>query len=296
MLSVPNISEGRDSELIEKLSERFCTAGATLVDVHGDRDHNRSVFTLTGQVEQLIGGVLAGAELAIESIDLSMHRGQHPRVGVLDVAPLVYTEEVERATARTAALELAERLGSELELPVYLYGELASSPERVERAYYRKRVGGEVTRVEAGLLGQDQKMMPDYGPQRYDPGSGVTLVTARPPLVAFNINLVSDDLGEAKVLAATLREADELPGLKTMALHIEQSSGVQISINVERPAQTPLRMIVERVIELSGDPESVANVEIVGTVSEEALEGLEDVARLGGFDRKRQIIENLGQP
>src|SRR5436305_10769198 len=186
LLAVPNVSEGRDAAVIERVGAAF--APARVLDTHSDPDHGRSVFWLAADQPDLADALASGARAAAESIDLNACNGVHPRIGVLDVAPVVYRDAGERGAAVATALTAAALIG-ELGIPVFLYGDLATDPSRYERADIRR--GGPAIlaeRVEAGEL------VPDYGPAEIHPSAGATLVTARPPLVAFNVELATDDL------------------------------------------------------------------------------------------------------
>jgi glutamate formiminotransferase len=206
LLAVPNISEGRDQEVIGAIAKAF---GPGLIYDSSDWDHHRAVYTLTGAPGKLYEAVLDGARVAIERIDLSTHAGLHPRVGVVDVAPIVYLEEDQRGAACAEALVLAEELGR-MGVPVYLYGELGAGRTRAE---LRRR---------GGLDGIE----PDFGPPSH-PTAGATLVAARPPLVAFNV-LVDTDLPTAQGIARHLRET-----LDVRALGLRLTDGIQVSTNIE---------------------------------------------------------------
>src|SRR5207253_10324689 len=173
---VPNFSEGRDRLTIDAIGDALAEY-ARLLDVHSDADHNRSVFTLVGSEQELVEGLLGGIETARERIDLRRQEGAHPRIGAADVVPLVPIEPGDMPRARETALALAERIGAELALPVFLYGEL--SPGRGP-AFFRR--GGPVElqrRIDSG------EIAPDFGPSRLDPGAGGVIVGARRPLIAF---------------------------------------------------------------------------------------------------------------
>ena len=237
--AVPNFSEGRDRSAIDAigaaLSER-----ARLLDVHVDVDHNRSVFTLGGQEEELVEALVAGVAVARERIDLRRHEGAHPRVGAADVVPLVAVraEDVERA--RTAALELARRVGEELELPVFLYGEVGAGRGPV---FFRSGGPAELQRrIDAGELS------PDFGPSRLGPSAGAVLVGARRPLIAFNVNLQTDDLEAARQIAAVVRETGGgFPGVRALGFALPSRGIVQVSMNVEDPERVGLHEVVARV-------------------------------------------------
>ncbi len=205
MLAIPNFSEGRDRRRIASIAEALTSvAGVRLLDTHSDPDHNRTVYTLArrgdGPPASLADSLTAGAARAIELLDIAAHEGSHPHVGMLDVAPIVYMNESERGSACAQALVLGERLGSELEIPVFLYGALTDW--RVTRANIRR--GGPralQNRIDAGEL------TPDFGPRRLHPRAGAVLVSARPPLIAFNVELAPPaTLETARQIAALIRE------------------------------------------------------------------------------------------
>ncbi|MBA3865754.1 MAG: glutamate formiminotransferase, partial [Solirubrobacterales bacterium] len=186
LLAVPNVAEGRDEGGLGVLEAAFSRGGLVL-DRHADADHNRTVFTLAA-AGALTDALVAGAEEALERIDMSAYRGVHPAIGALDVCPVVWLDPADREAARTEAVAVAAQIGG-LGVPVFLYGELAHDPARAERAYFRNGGPAELwRRMESGEL------LPDFGPRRPHPRGGATLVTARPPLAAFNLELDSGDL------------------------------------------------------------------------------------------------------
>lgn len=262
LLAAPNVSEGRDREAVDALAGSF--APARLLDLHADRDHGRSVFTLAARQGELAGALVGGARAALDRIDLRRHEGLHPHVGVVDVAPVVHLTESERGAACAEALTVANRLGEELGLPVFLYGELATDASRRERAELRR--GGP-----AGLRARMEEggLTPDFGPARADPAKGATLVTARPPLVAFNLDLATDDVDLARRIAADLREsAGGLPGLRAIGLPLPARRCAQVSFNVHDPLATPLGEIVAAVARAA----PVARAELVGLAPRAALD------------------------
>ncbi len=236
LLAVPNVSEGRDAAAIAAIAAAF---DARLLGVHSDPDHHRTVFTLGGEPGALAGAVVAGARRALERIDLRRHDGIHPRVGAIDVAPIVYLSDADRGAAAAEALVLADRLGSELALPVFLYGELGAGRTRAQL-----RRGGPqelARRIGAGELA------PDFGPRALDPRHGAVLVAARPPLVAFNVELAPPaTLQQARAIAAATREggAEGLTGVRALGLWLEHRGVAQVSTNVEDHRATPLAALV----------------------------------------------------
>jgi glutamate formiminotransferase / 5-formyltetrahydrofolate cyclo-ligase len=282
LLFVPNVSEGADQGAIAAIAESF--APARLLDVHSDPDHGRSVCTLAARQGEVAGALLAGARECVNRIDLRHHRGSHPYVGALDVAPVVYLDEAERGAACAEALTAAALIGEELGLPVFLYGELATAPERRERAFLRE--GGPerlASRIDAGELA------PDYGPARIHPTAGAVLVAARPPLVAFNVDLVTDDFERARRIAAGLRESGGgLAGVRAIGLFLPERGRAQVSVNVHDHRAVPLGAIVEAV----RSEAEVAEAELVGLAPAAALENFPEDVPLRGFSPERHVIEN----
>lgn len=285
LLGVPNVSEGRDAARIEAIGAAF-SIGATLLDRHSDPDHNRSVYTLSGEPGQLLGALARGAEEAIETIDMGAHTGLHPAVGALDVCPVVWLDPRQRAAARAEAIEVADQIGG-LGVPVFFYGELATGPQRAERAYFRN--GG---LAELWLRMEGGELRPDRGPARPHRTAGVTLVTARPPLAAFNVELDSGDLELARAVAAGLREAGGgLPGVRAIGLRLS-SGRAQVSTNVHDPLAVPLAAVVERVRALAAPLRArPLEAELIGLVPEGALAGYPADVPIRGFDPARHVIE-----
>ena len=261
LLAIPNISEGRDRRALEAIGEAF---DARLLDVHLDPDHHRSVFTLAGAPGSLAGAVLNGAAETIRRVDLDRHAGIHPRVGAIDVAPIVYLDRDDRGAACAEALVLADRLGHELELPVFLYGELASGRTRAElRRGGPARLG---ERIESGEL------QPDFGPRRLHPTAGSVLVAARPPLVAFNVELAPPaTLEDAREIAARIREGgpEGLPSVRALGLWLDARGVAQVSTNVEDHRAMPLVRVVEAIARHSAP----IRAELVGLAPRAAFEG-----------------------
>ena len=211
LLAVPNVSQGSDRALLGELQAAF-GRGAAILDRHTDADHDRTVFTLAeAEGGGLLEPLLAGAAEAVERIDMSSYAGAHPAIGSLDVCPVVWIDPGDRERARAEAVAAAAQIGG-LGVPVFLYGELARSPGRAERAYFRS--GG---LTELWLRMEGGELRPDFGPQLPHPRGGATLVTARPPLAAFNVELDSGDVELARAVAAGLREAGGgLPGVRAI--------------------------------------------------------------------------------
>ena len=263
---------------------------ADLLDEHSDPVHNRTVFTLAGDEASLLPALVRLAGIAIELIDVTRQVGAHPRIGAIDVCPIVWHEEAQRPRAIGLARAAAERLGA-LGLPVFLYGELAGAPERRERAYFRR--GGH---VELTRRMREGELVPDAGSGVAHPTAGAVLVTARPPLAAFNIELAPGaTLADGDAIAASLRESGGGPaGVRAIA--IELGAGrVQVSTNVHDPVAVPLAEVVSSVRAL-GEPLGArpAAAEIVGLVPASALAGWpEDLPIVGGDGATRTIEARL---
>jgi glutamate formiminotransferase len=271
LLAVPNVSEGRDRVAIAAVGAAFTADGrARLLDVHSDRDHHRSVFTLAGEPGSLAEAVVAGARESLARVDLSAHDGIHPRVGAIDVAPVVYLEPGARGAACAEALVLADLLGERLGVPVLMYGELAGGRTRAEL-----RRGGHValaTRLASGEL------RPEFGPLTLDPRRGAVLVAARPPLVAFNVELERGaSLEQAREIAALIRQGggEGLDSVRAIGLWLDSAGLAQISTNIDDYTQTTPSEVVAAI---ARHAEPVA-AELVGLAPRVAFEGFpEDVA------------------
>ena len=237
--AVPNFSEGRDRATIDAIGEALA-GHARLLDVHSDEDHNRSVYTLVGSEEELVAARQAGLDSARERHDQRRHEGAQTRSGVADVVPLVPIGEADAGRARAAALELARRVGEELDLPVFLYADLAPG---FGPAYFRRGGPAELqARIDAGEL------VPDFGPTHLDERAGGVIIGSRSPLIAFNVNLAGDDLAGVREIARAVRERDGgFPGVRALGLRLHRAGHVQVSLNVEDWRQAPLHEVVAAV-------------------------------------------------
>jgi glutamate formiminotransferase / 5-formyltetrahydrofolate cyclo-ligase len=285
LLAVPNFSEGRDPGVIAAIRAAL-DADRGLLDRHSDREHNRSVYSLAGEGRALVDRLAAGAEIAVRSIDMRHYRGLHPSIGALDVCPLIWLDDEGEEEARHCAHEVAKRIAA-LHVPVFLYGALASSEPRRERAHFR--AGGLRVLRRRMMTGE---LAPDLGPAEPHPTAGATLVTARPPLAAFNVVIDAPDAVVAQRIAAELREAGGgLPGVRAIGLPLEGGRS-QVSTNVHDPIAVPLRMVVARIAELAAEQGAKpVEAEIVGLVPHAALQGFPAELPLRGFDRERHVIE-----
>ena len=262
--AVPNVSEGRDAGAIDEIGRAFASRVA-LLDVHADADHHRSVFTLAGEAGPLAGSLLEGISRAVELVDLREHDGAHPRVGVADVVPIVPLVPTDLELAGTTARILAQRIGAELGLPVLLYGEIGDGKRP---AFFRRGGLAELERrLEAGEL------RADAGPNRLEPRAGVVLVGARAPLVAYNVDLATDDVRVASAIAAVVRESGGgMPGVQAIGLDLPRSGRVQVSMNVLDLERSPLHEVIARVTqEARSRGVAVADGELVGLVPARVL-------------------------
>jgi glutamate formiminotransferase/glutamate formiminotransferase/formiminotetrahydrofolate cyclodeaminase len=281
LLAVPNVSEGADRGVLEELVD--ATRPLRLLDLHSDPDHGRSVLTLAGPQGQVAPALARLAEAAARLIDLNAHAGLHPHVGALDVAPVVYPDDAQRGAATAEALTAGALIGA-AGVPVFLYGALATARERVERAAIR--AGGPAALAERI---ERRELAPDYGPPRTHPTAGATLVTARPPLIAFNVDLATDDVELARRIAARLRESGGGPlGVRAIGLALPARGRAQVSFNVHDHRAAPLRDLVAAVRAAA----PVAEAELVGLAPAAAFDGFPADVPLRAFDPDRHLIEN----
>jgi glutamate formiminotransferase len=276
--SVPNFSEGRDQATIDALANAL-SSGVELLDVHSDPDHNRSVFTLVGEPDALVSALVAGVACARERIDLRAHEGAHPRIGAADVVPVVPLDPADADRARACALLLAERIAADLELPVFLYGD--SAPGRGP-AFFRRGGPAELQRrIDAG------EVVPDFGPARLDERAGGVIVGARRPLIAFNVNLATDDVEIARAIATVVREkGGGFPGVRALGLMLASTGRAQVSMNVEDYEAAALHDIVERIAaEAHARGVEVVGAELVGLMpAGAAVAAAGTLLRIHGFD------------
>jgi glutamate formiminotransferase len=281
--SVPNFSEGRNRATIDALAAAL-GGPAELLDVHSDPDHNRSVFTLVGEEEPLVSALLAGIACARERIDLAQHDGAHPRIGAADIVPIVAVDATDRERALACALVLAERIGRELELPVFLYGE--SAPGHGP-AFFRRGGPEELQRrLDAGELS------PDFGPSRLDERAGAVIVGARRPLIAFNVNLASGDVAAARAIAAVIREGGGgFPGVRALGLSLPSAGCAQVSMNVEDYEAAALHDILARIEEEAhARGVEISGAELVGLIpAGAAVAAAGSVLRIEGFNSEHVL-------
>jgi glutamate formiminotransferase / 5-formyltetrahydrofolate cyclo-ligase len=284
--AVPNVSEARDAGVVAAIGEAF-GRGATLLDVHSDADHHRSVFTLVGDENGLIEALLSGIRVAVDRIDLRAHSGAHPRIGVADVVPLVPLDPGEMEQVIAVARTLAQRIGDALGLPVFLYGEAAGGV----RPVFFRRGGLEALarRVAEGEL------VPDAGPDEVDPRSGGVLVGARQALIAYNLDLATDDLEIATSVAVAVRgSSGGMRGVQAIGLRLPESRRTQVSMNVIDLDAAPLHEVVERVrSEAHARGTDILAGELVGLVPQRVVDAAAAAGvELPGVDAS-QVLERV---
>ncbi len=279
---VPNFSEGRRDGVLEALRRAVTgTPRVTLLDWTADPDHNRSVLTFAGPADAVVAAALTASKVAIERIDLRAHQGQHPRIGAVDVVPFVPLEGSDMAECVAIAREFGQRLANEHDLPVYLYAEAATRPERRVLSDIRKPQFEGLESV-IGTRAHE----PDFGPARRHPTAGATVVGARPFLIAYNINLELADLALAKQIASTIRERNGgLPRVQALGLFLDDLACAQVSMNLLDFTVTPIWRAWEEVERLAGD---------VGVhLRESELIGLAPVAALTAVADHRGVDPSL---
>ena len=288
--SVPNFSEGRDRATIDALAGAL-SEHAELLDVHSDPDHNRSVFTLVGEEDELVAALAAGVACAVERIDLRRHEGAHPRIGAADVVPIVPLESTEMPRAVQAAQRVGERL-AELGLPVFLYGELGGGNGP---SFFRRGGPEELQRrIDAG------EVAPSVGPRVLHPSAGGVVVGARRPLIAFNVNLRGDVIAAREIAAVVRERGGGFPGVRALGLDLPRAGVVQVSMNVEDWEAAALHEIVARIeSEANARGVEVLGSELVGLMpAGAAVAAAGPVLRIDGFDPSRvlelRLLERQG--
>ncbi|NLM86972.1 MAG: glutamate formimidoyltransferase [Clostridiales bacterium] len=266
--TVPNFSEGRDLAIVEQIADCFRgKEGVKLLDYSSDKDHNRSVFTVIGEPGSLRDAVIASAKAALDLIDLRKHKGQHPRMGCVDVIPFIPIKGCDLKDADKVAREVGEALG-QMGQPVFLYERSASRPNRENLSDIRR---GEFEGMAEKMKGED--WVPDFGPQTIHPSGGVTAVGARMPLIAFNVNLNTPDLNIAKAIAKVVRHSGGgLRYVKAMGVMLEDRNLAQVSMNLTDYTQTSVYRVFEMVkSEARRYGVSIAGSELIGLTPVKAL-------------------------
>ena len=286
--SVPNFSEGRNRAKVEAIAEAMRMEGVYLLDRHMDADHNRSVITLAGSREALMEAVLRGIGKAADLIDLTRHRGVHPRIGATDVVPFVPIEGVTLEDCAQMARQVGAEVWRRYRIPVYLYESAATRPDRVRLENVRR---GQFEGLRDEIATNPERL-PDFGEPRVHPTAGATVIGARKFLVAYNIFLNTSDVEIARKIARTVRfSSGGLPFVKAMGLPVRGLA--QVSMNLTDTDQTPIAQAFELVkSEAARYGVAVLSSEIIGLVPKKALEDAAGSSlQLENFDSS-VILEN----
>ena len=287
---IPNVSEGRRSEVVNAMADAIRRVpGVRLLDYSSDASHNRSVFTLVGDAAGVEQAVLALFERAVADIDLRSHKGEHPRLGAVDVVPFVPIEGVTMADCVELAKKAAAQIAERFKLPVYLYEEAATTPARRNLEDIRR---GEFEGLKTKMA--NPEWAPDFGPPAPHPTAGASVVGARMPLIAYNINLATDRLDVAKKIAAAIRQSSGgFRFVKAAGFKLEDRGIVQVSMNLTNYEKTPIFRVFETVKrEAARYGVSILESEIVGLVPSAALAAAaEFYLQIEGF-KPEQVLEN----
>lgn len=287
---VPNFSEGRNEELINALvAIPEEVEGASLLDYSSDTSHNRTVVTIVGEPEAVSETVFRMVKYAAEKIDMTKHTGEHPRMGATDVIPFIPIKDMTVEECVELSKKLAKRIGDELDIPIFLYEESASSPQRVNLAKVRK---GQFEGMDEKL--QQEEWQPDFGPAKKHPTAGVTAVGARMPLVAFNVNLDTDDLTIANKIARIVRNSNGgFKYCKAIGVMLEDRQVAQVSMNMTNYEGTPLYRVMETIrFEAARYGVGIIGSEVIGLTPAKALiDAAEYYLQIENFDYSKQVLE-----
>ncbi len=291
--SVPNVSEGRDAGVVTALAAAVRRGGSLLLDYTADPSHHRSVYTMAGDAAAIERSLLELVRTAVAHVDLRTHRGVHPRIGAVDVVPLIPLA----GSTMTTCIELSHRVGRAIAdsfgIPVYLYEQSAARAERRRLEQIRR----------GNFEGLARKMTepdwaPDYGPSAPHPTAGATVVGARMPLVAFNVNLDSTDVAVAKAIAATVRESSGgLPCVKALGLPLHHRNIAQVSMNLTDLSRTTVQTAFDAVErEANARGVRVLESELIGLIPAAALEDTSaERLKLAGFTRSQVLEERIAE-
>ena len=287
---VPNCSEGRNKEVIEYIADAVrAVPGVVITDYSSDESHNRSVFTIVGDPDQMAEAAFQFAKACVEKIDMTKHEGAHPRMGAVDVIPFTPVKEVSMEECVELSKKVAERIWTELGMPVTLYEESCTAPHRRNLAAIRK---GQFEAMPEKL--KDPQWHPDYGNQEIHPTAGIVAVGARFPLVAFNINLSPSDIEVANKIAKTIRESSGgMKWIKAIGVMLEDRNIAQVSINMINYTKTPMYRVFENVrFEAERYGVHIVGSEVIGVVPMDAMvDAAEYYLKVENFDKDSQIME-----
>jgi glutamate formiminotransferase len=262
---VPNFSEGRRTEVIDAIiNEIKSVEGIRFLDQTHDHDHNRAVLTFVGDPEAMKKAAFAMVAKAAELIDMETHIGEHPRIGATDVVPFIPIKNTSIDECITLAREVGKEIGEKLQIPIYLYEAAATREDRRNLAKVRK---GQYEGLKAAIQ-TDPNRKPDFGPSKLHPRAGATVVGARMPLIAYNVNLNTNDLELAKKIATTIREKDGgFKNVKALGLEIKERGIVQVSMNLTNYQVTPVHVVYDKISELATEAGvEVLESEVIGLI------------------------------
>ncbi|HAF67081.1 MAG: glutamate formimidoyltransferase [Bacillota bacterium] len=283
---IPNFSEGRDPSFLDEIVKVIKDAGCKVLDASMDASHNRSVVTFVGTPADVEQAAFSAAKRASELIDMEKHQGEHPRIGATDVIPFVPIHGVTMDDCVEMANRVGKRIGEELGIPVYLYAKAATRPDRVRLPDVRR---GEYEGLKEAIK-TDPDKKPDFGPSQLHPRAGATAVGARPPLIAFNVNLNTGDVKIARAIARKIRESSGgLPHVQAMGIRIEETGLAQVTMNLLDYRSTSMEVVFSKIEEeVASRGVEIVNSELIGLVP---LDALLDVAfarlKLEGFSKER---------
>ncbi len=266
--AVPNFSEGRRPDVIQAIVDAYSSVeGARVIDYSSDPDHNRSVVTIVGEPEAVSEALFRGIAKAAELIDMDKQQGEHPRIGATDVVPFVPITNVTMDEAVQFARQLAQRVSEELHIPVYLYAKAATRPDRVVLSHIRK---GEYEGLKADLEAGNEERLPDLGPKKLGK-AGATVIGARPPLIAYNIYLTTDDVSIARKIAKAVRySSGGLRNVQAMGVLVEGKA--QVSMNLLDYTKTPVYRVTELVRrEAARYGVGIQSAELIGVAPQQML-------------------------
>ena len=287
---VPNCSEGRNKEVIEYIADAVRSVpGVALMDYSSDENHNRSVFTIVGDPDQMGEAAFRFAKACVEKIDMTKHHGEHPRMGAVDVIPFTPVKDVSMEECVELSKKVGQRIWEELKVPTFLYEDSATRPERRNLATIRK---GEFEGMPEKLL--QPEWAPDFGERKIHPTAGITAIGARMPLVAFNVNLATSDVNIAKKIAKVIRASSGgFRSCKAMGFMLEDRGIAQVSMNMVNYEDTPLYVVYEMIRALAERYGTyIVDSEIVGlTPAKAMIDCAEFYLKAKDFDCHNQVME-----
>ena len=293
---IPNFSEGHRADVVREIADAISSGGATVIDSSLDPDHNRSVITFIGDPQSMLDSILSGVRKAVELIDLRAHLGGHPRIGAVDVIPIVPIRDVTMDECVDLSREVGRSIAADLGIPVYFYENSAVVGHRRNLAHVRR--GGYEALCRGKLEGD---RAPDVGPDTAHPSAGATAVGARGPLIAFNVDLRSGDFALARHIAAEIRkrrnEGRGMPGVKAIAVNLKSRGIVQVSTNITQPDRVTMFDVYDFVKRMAGEAGvEVEGSELIGVVRLDAMaHAAAECLQLADFNETR-VLDHWIEP